>query len=103
MSSPPSSIELWTVAKVIGRECSSVNKAFYTCKKSHGEDPNACEAQSALSSLCAIKVVNESKDKFPQEFKKFAECLDYNDFRYNDCRESEKAFLSCWNNKNGSA
>jgi hypothetical protein len=101
MSTPPTSVELWTVAKVIGRECAAVNKAFFNCKKTKGADPSACEAESALSSLCAIKTVSTSKKEFPNEFKAFAECLDYNDFRYNDCRETEKNFLDCWNKKNG--
>lgn len=101
MSSPPTSVELWTVAKVIGRECAAVNKAFFTCKKNKGAEPAACEAESALSSLCALKAVNTSKEQFPEEFKAFAECLDYNDFRYNDCRKTEAAFLDCWNKKNG--
>ena len=100
-NSPPTSVELWSAAKVIGRECANVNKDFFTCKRDKGANPSACEAQSTLSSLCALKVVESSQKQFPNEFKAFQECLDKNDFRYNDCRETEKKFLNAWNKKNG--
>ena len=31
------SIELWAAAKIIGRECATVNKTFFVCKKDKGE------------------------------------------------------------------
>jgi hypothetical protein len=30
------SIELWAAAKIIGRECASINKAYFMCKKEKG-------------------------------------------------------------------
>jgi len=27
----------------------------------------------------------------------FVKCLDYNDYRYGDCRKEEKLFLESWN------
>ncbi len=97
----PTSVELWAAAKVIGRECSAINKEFFICKKEKGANPDACAAQAALSSTCANKVVNILREEFPVEFKNFQTCLDKNDFRYNDCRNTEKAFLERWNAKNG--
>lgn len=100
-SSAPTSIELWAAAKVVGRECAAINKAFFVCKKEKGANPDACEAQATLSSICANRVVDISTELFPTEFKNFQSCLDKNDFRYNDCRKTEKAFLDGWNKKNG--
>ena len=35
--------------------------------------------------------------KFPEEFKSYQKCLDLNDYRYVDCRKTERALLDCWN------
>ena len=63
MSSPPiRSIELWTSAKVIGRECAQVNKDYLLCKKEAGRgdmnhaNPEACMDKANLSSSCAHKM-----------------------------------------------
>ena len=40
------------------------------------------------------KVHNKKK-----EFDAFKECLDYNDYRYDNCREHEKALHACWNKR----
>jgi hypothetical protein len=100
--SAPSSLELWAASKIIGRECAKVNKEFFQCKKG-SEKPADCEANSVLVSLCATKVVDSVKADFPQEFSAFSKCLNFNDFRYNDCRDTEKALLDCVNKKNGAA
>ncbi len=98
----PTSIELWTSSKIIGRECAKVNKEFFVCKK-NSANPADCESASTLASLCAIKVVDSIKADFPTEFNAFAKCLNYNDFRYNDCRKEERSLLDCVNKKNGAA
>ena len=98
--SAPTSIELWASSKIIGRECATVNKDYFVCKKG-SQNPADCETQSTLASLCAIKVVDSVKVQFPTEFQAFAKCLNYNDFRYNDCRKEERALLDCINKKNG--
>lgn len=45
--------------------------------------------------------VKISKEKFPAEFKAHRECLDYNDYRAHECRDTEKKFFACWNKLNG--
>ena len=35
--------------------------------------------------------------KFPTEYKNFQKCLDYNDYRFYDCRKEERALHDCWN------
>ena len=35
----PTSLELWAAAKVIGRECSAINREFFICKKERGGAP----------------------------------------------------------------
>jgi hypothetical protein len=101
MASAPSSMQLWAASKVIGRECATVNKDFFLCKKAKGGEPTACGPQGKISSWCASNVVNTLNDEFPTEFSAFQGCLDKNDFRFNDCRKTERALLDCWNKKTG--
>ena len=41
--------------------------------------------------------------EYPKEFAAFQKCLDYNDYRFNDCRKTERALLDSWNVKMGYA
>lgn len=50
------SLQLWAASKVIGRECSTINKEFWICKKNKGENPIACEEQGKLATSCAAHV-----------------------------------------------
>jgi hypothetical protein len=103
LTTPLKSMELWAASKIIGRECSTVNKEFFVCKKNSSDphNPSDCEAQSALASLCAVKVIDELKKDYNTEFAAFQSCLDNNDYRYADCRKTERALLHCWNKRNG--
>jgi len=94
-----SAAELWAASKIIGRECATVNKEFFLCKKRAGDEPAACESQSVLSSLCANKTIELLKKDFGAEFAPFASCLDKNDFRFGDCRKTQAALLDAWNTK----
>eukprot|EP00600_Ochromonadales_sp_CCMP1393_P006230 CAMPEP_0174960222 /NCGR_PEP_ID=MMETSP0004_2-20121128/3593_1 /TAXON_ID=420556 /ORGANISM="Ochromonas sp., Strain CCMP1393" /LENGTH=101 /DNA_ID=CAMNT_0016208589 /DNA_START=101 /DNA_END=406 /DNA_ORIENTATION=- len=94
------SLELWASAKIIGRECATVNKEFLLCKKYEGStSPTACLEKGDLSTACATGIVNHVKSKFPEEFKAFVKCLDKNDYRHSDCKKQEQALHDCWNNK----
>ena len=44
--------------------------------------------------------VNQLKSKYTVEFESFKKCLDYNDYRYPNCRVEEKALYDCWNKDN---
>ena len=52
MSDAPTSTELFAASKIIGRECSSINKAFWECKRDLGNDPKACEEHTKLVMAC---------------------------------------------------
>jgi hypothetical protein len=78
----PTSFELWAASKIIGRECSTINKDFFLCKKANGLNPNVCEKESKLVTSCTSKIIRSVKEKFPTEFTAFQKCLDYNDYRY---------------------
>ena len=41
-ASTPTSLELWTISKILGRECATVNKDFFICKRDLGDKPSAC-------------------------------------------------------------
>ena len=45
--------------------------------------------------------VSTLNTEYPVEFTAFQKCLDYNDYRFNDCRKTERALLDCWNQKMG--
>lgn len=51
--------------------------------------------------LMALFRVKVSKDNFAAEFKAHRDCLDYNDYRAHECRDTEKKFFACWNKLNG--
>jgi hypothetical protein len=95
-----SSIDLWTSAKFIGRECATVNKDYLLCKQQANDDPRPCLEQSALVTACTVKVVSELKSTYPKEFSALAKCLDYNDYRYVDCQKESQALRDCWNKDN---
>ena len=52
----PTSIELWSAGKFIGRECATINKAFLKCKMEKGEHPGVCIQQGDLVRLCTKNV-----------------------------------------------
>jgi hypothetical protein len=37
------------------------------------------------------------KSNLPGEFEALKKCLDYNDYRFSDCRKQERVFLDGWN------
>ena len=50
------SLELWASSKIIGRECATINKDFFVCKKFNGANPAECEKQADLATSCAANV-----------------------------------------------
>eukprot|EP01039_Chlorochromonas_danica_P003608 gene3609-3951_t len=91
------SVDLWAAAKFIGRECATINKDFVLCKKEHDQNPLPCLAQGDLVASCAGEVVNVLKTKYSQPFETFGKCLNYNDYRFDDCRKEEDALRKAWN------
>eukprot|EP01033_Poteriospumella_lacustris_P007659 gene7659-gene8396 len=92
-----SSVDLWTAAKFIGRECATVNKEFILCKHEANGDPRPCLEKGALVTSCTSNVITNLKTTYPTEFAALAKCLDYNDFRYVDCQKESQALRDCWN------
>jgi hypothetical protein len=45
-----------------------------------------------------MAILNE---KYPLEYSAFQKCLDTNDFRFKECRSTERALLDCWNKEKG--
>eukprot|EP00601_Ochromonadales_sp_CCMP2298_P001778 CAMPEP_0173193290 /NCGR_PEP_ID=MMETSP1141-20130122/13880_1 /TAXON_ID=483371 /ORGANISM="non described non described, Strain CCMP2298" /LENGTH=99 /DNA_ID=CAMNT_0014117617 /DNA_START=11 /DNA_END=310 /DNA_ORIENTATION=+ len=90
------SLELWAGAKIIGRECATLNKEFLLCKKFES-GPTACLGKGDLSTSCASEIVTSVKTRFPQQFESLVKCLDHNDYRHADCRQQEKTLHACWN------
>ncbi len=53
---PPTSVEIWTVAKIIGRECATFNKEYLICKNVNGPHPDKCLSQGDLVDVCTVNV-----------------------------------------------
>ncbi len=53
--------------------------------------------------LFLISRVKDLYASFPAEYKAFQTCLDVNDYRFQDCRGQEIAFLDCWNTRAAAA
>jgi hypothetical protein len=47
------SAEFWASSKIIGRECSKVNKAFLVCIKDKDGNATECEEETNLANSCA--------------------------------------------------
>jgi hypothetical protein len=54
-SSTPTSLELWTASKIIGRECATVNKAFFICKRDKGDKPSECANEALMVTDCTLQ------------------------------------------------
>jgi len=51
------SVEVWTAAKIIGRECATVSKEYFMCKKLHGEKhPTPCLKFAEVAHACGTDV-----------------------------------------------
>ena len=74
---------------------------YHVCMILTGENPKQCEKEADAATSCAAGIVSTLKLKFPGEYKAFQTCLDANDYRYADCRKSERALLDCWNVHSG--
>lgn len=98
-SAESNSMELWAASKVIGRECATVNKEYFLCKKAAGLDPRLCAAKAELSSACASNIISTLNKDHGEKFVAFQKCLDFNDYRFHDCRETERALLDSWNTR----
>jgi hypothetical protein len=50
-----------------------------------------------MTNVSSLDSVTDLKTRFPTEFASFVKCLDKNDYRYDDCRSTEKALVESWN------
>ena len=50
------SLELWGASKIIGRECSTINKDYFVCKQEKGGNPELCFANAIQAINCAQNV-----------------------------------------------
>lgn len=55
------SVELWASSKIVGRECSTVNKDYLVCKKFEGPNPGPCLGK-------AKKTMNCTSDMYVKHF-----------------------------------
>lgn len=50
------SMEVWAASKFIGRECATINKIFYVCKRDKGNDPKVCWNEGEDVTRCGNQV-----------------------------------------------
>mmetsp|Transcript_4332 Transcript_4332/g.4484 ORF Transcript_4332/g.4484 Transcript_4332/m.4484 type:complete len:101 (-) Transcript_4332:74-376(-) len=93
------SAEFWASSKIIGRECSKVNKAFLVCIKDKDGNATECEEETNLANSCAAHITERMNKNTKVEFTEFQKCLNESDFRFDDCRKQEKLFLDLWKEK----
>lgn len=107
MADAPStdSSALWGAAKLIGRECSTVNKNFYKCKKSD-RDPAACLEHGAAATECGLNVLRTLNASCAAPFAAYRKCLDssvYNLNQFETCRTQQLALQKCYDSANASS
>jgi hypothetical protein len=95
----PTSSQLWTGAKFIGRECAEVNKQFLECKMTKGEHPGLSIKEGDLVRLCTKNVLANVMQACGAEFTAHEICSDANDYRVEGCLPTELALINCWNNR----
>ena len=93
----PTSIELMAASKFLGRECAHVNQAYVKCKAEGGLDPTVCADMIPVVQSCTQNVISIMNKNFSKEFLAFQKCLDKNDYRFSDCRNTEKDLIDAWN------
>ena len=71
---------------------------FYALRPSSIAYPPYFPPSFASLSSPSVTTLNA---EYPTEFAAFQKCLDYNDYRFNDCRKTERALLDSWNAKMG--
>jgi hypothetical protein len=50
--------------------------------------------------ICVAFISNaDLKSKYPAQYSALAKCLDYNDFRFDDCKVTKNALLEAWNSE----
>lgn len=55
-STPLTSLQLWASAKIVGRECATVSKDYFLCKKEKGNNPAECLNAAKEAMKCTSDV-----------------------------------------------
>lgn len=91
MARVPYSHELYAMARHIVFRCEKEHKAAVECKSKH-DWPSDCAPESEALVRATNKLYKEVMDKAPEEFKEYAQCLDFYGLRFARCRDKQKAF-----------
>eukprot|EP01096_Ripella_sp_DP13-Kostka_P009836 TRINITY_DN3790_c0_g1_i1.p2 TRINITY_DN3790_c0_g1~~TRINITY_DN3790_c0_g1_i1.p2 ORF type:complete len:146 (+),score=71.41 TRINITY_DN3790_c0_g1_i1:42-440(+) len=84
---------LIAIAPILKHSCKEQNVSFLECK-AQDVAPSACISSGMAAVNCALKTFKFAKEVAPQELEEYATCLEYNGFRPDLCRTSEKAFYT---------
>lgn len=87
--------ELYAAGRVIGNRCFDENHDFLKCK-ANDKSPEGCTEQGTQVHRCVYGIFKEINKKAKPEFKKYAECLDFNDLRVHKCKTLQKAFENAY-------
>ena len=49
-------LDLFSASKIMGRECASVNKAYFACKYEKGKNPELCLKEAEAVMRCSESV-----------------------------------------------
>ncbi|GLI60226.1 hypothetical protein VaNZ11_002313 [Volvox africanus] len=94
MSSPvrvPYSHELYAMSRHIVFRAEKEHKAAIDCKGKH-DWPEDCKPESEALVRATNKLYKEIMEKAPNEFKEYAQCLDWYGLRFARCRDKQAAF-----------
>lgn len=91
MARVPYSHELYAMARHIVFKADGEHKAAVECKAKH-DWPEDCKPESEALIRATNKLYKEIIEKAPEEFKDFAQCLDWYGLRFSRCRDKQAAF-----------
>lgn len=83
------SSEYYAMGKYIAMQCHKYREAFIACKNSY-DHPEDCVKEGQALLTCTGDLYQRLKKEAPEQFKGYADCLDYNGLRLNRCRDKQK-------------
>jgi hypothetical protein len=82
--------EYYAMAKHMAVVCHETREAFVRCKAKY-DHPEDCIKEGTQLLKCSSNLFGQLQRDSPEEFKAYADCLDYQGLRLNRCRDKQKA------------
>jgi NADH dehydrogenase (ubiquinone) 1 alpha subcomplex subunit 8 len=79
--------EYYAMAKYLAVRCHKYQDAFLRCKAKY-DHPSDCSTEGTALLKCTSEVYKQLQKEAPDQFKAYADCLDYQGLRITRCRDT---------------